>query len=246
MELSVNFEKLYFAFILNKPEYFHRVEPFFFRSPEIQQVFTIIKTEYIANPTDGVPKIKRIVELVKLKDTKGLIKKEVLKALLSVNLDEYSPDGKDDSKHAWLEKRVQAWITFNTIQSGLAESIDYIRNIDQLDFNNVMDVASKIRSIIGTSSLTSFGQESLGSNFDDLDTHIQDDLTEKVTTGFDTLDEILNKGWDIKTLNVLMAETNAGKCASFETLIKIRNKRSGEIIDIPIGLYFDLIKNNKI
>jgi replicative DNA helicase len=265
MELSVNFEKLYFAFILSRPEYFSRVEPYFFKAQEIQLVFSVVKDEYKNHPTDGVPKVKRIVELVRLNDKKKLIKGEVLKSLLTVNLDEYSPDGKDDSKHAWLEKRVQAWITFNTVQSGLAESIDYIRNIDQLDHDNVMDVASKIRSIIGTSSLISFGEESLGSSFDDLEAHIQDEATEKVTTGWPCLDNILNKGWDIKTLNVFMGETNSGKSLwlqniainaanagknviyfSLEMSEKKVMKRLGAMrLRIPINEYEDTAKNKE-
>lgn len=263
MELSVNFEKLYFAFILNKPEYFNRVEPYFFKAKEINFVYGVVKTEYKARPTDGVPKVKRIVELIKLHDKNKMVKSEVLKSLLTVNLDEYSPDGKDETKHTWLERRVQAWITFNTIQSGLAESIDYIRNIDQLDYNNVMDVASKIKALVGTSSLISFGEESLGSSFDDLASHVQDEATEKVTTGWDCLDGILNKGWDIKTLNVLMGETNSGKSLwlqniainaanngknvvyfSLEMSEKKVMKRLGAMrLRIPINEYDDVAKN---
>jgi len=265
MELSVNFEKLYFAFILTRPEYLRRIEPYYFKANEIQLVFSVVKEEVKNHPTDGIPKVKRIVELVKLKDSKKIIKKEVLRSLLSVNLDEYSPDGKDDSKHAWLEKRVQAWITFNTIQSGLAESIDYIRNIDQLDYDNVMDVAGRIREIIGTSSLASFEDDSFGSSFDNIDSHIQDEATEKVTSGWDSLDHILNKGWDIKTLNVLMGETNSGKSLwlqniainaanagknvvyfSLEMSEKKVMKRLGAMrLRIPINEYDDVAKNKE-
>lgn len=246
MNLPVNIEKLYFAFILTRPDYLSRIETYFFKAQEIQIVFNVIKEEYKNYPTDGIPKVKRIVELVKLKDTKKIVKGEILKTLLTVNLDEYSPDGKDDSKHNWLEKRVQAWITFNSMQSGLAESIDYIRNIDQLDHENVMDVASKVRALIGTSSIVSFGEETLGSSFDDIDSHIQDEATEKVTSGWECLDKILNKGWDIKTLNVIMGETNSGKCSTLDTIIKIRNKKTNKVLEIPIGIYYALIKNNKI
>lgn len=263
MELSVNFEKLYFAFALNRPEYINKIEPFFFKATEIQFVFSVIKDEYKQFPTDGIPKTKRIVELVKLADKNKTIKGEILKSLLTVNLDEYSPDGKDETKHTWLEKRVQAWITFNSVQSGLAESIDYIRKIDNLDHDNVMEIAGKIRSIIGTSSLVSFGNESLGSNFEDLDAHIQDEQTEKVPSGWPCLDEILNKGWDIKTLNVIMGETGAGKSLwmqniainaanagknviyfSLEMSEKKVMKRLGAMrLKIPINEYEDISKN---
>lgn len=210
--LSVNFEKLYFAYILTKPEYMKRVEPYFFRSNEIQFVYTVIKQEYFMNTSDGIPKIKRIVELVKLKDTNKTVSKEVLKAILTVNLDEYSPDGKDDSKHAWLDKRVQAWITFNNVQSGLAEAVDYIRNVDNLDFDNIREVAGKIKLIINNNTNTTFSDSTdLGSSFDDIETHIQDDATEKVDTGWDCMNHILNGGWDIKTLNFLAGMSNSGK-----------------------------------
>lgn len=36
----------------------------------------------------------------------------------------------------------------------------------------------------------------------------------------------------------------SGKCLDYNSLINIRNRKTGEIIEIPIGDFFDLCKNN--
>lgn len=33
-----------------------------------------------------------------------------------------------------------------------------------------------------------------------------------------------------------------GKCSSGETMVTVRNKNTGEIMDLPIGEFFELIK----
>jgi KaiC/GvpD/RAD55 family RecA-like ATPase len=45
-------------------------------------------------------------------------------------------------------------------------------------------------------------------DFDDAEDHVQDSSKYKVKCGFETID---HGGWDISTLNVIMAQTNGGK-----------------------------------
>ena len=61
------------------------------------------------------------------------------------------------------------------------------------------------------SSLSFIQDDDLGSDFDDAENHIQDSSKFKVRCGFETIDHMLGGGWDIQTLNVIMAETNGGK-----------------------------------
>jgi replicative DNA helicase len=61
-------------------------------------------------------------------------------------------------------------------------------------------------------SSTNFIQDDdLGSDFDEPENHVQDSSKFKVRCGFDTVDHMLGGGWDISTLNVIMAQTNGGK-----------------------------------
>jgi replicative DNA helicase len=78
----------------------------------------------------------------------------------------------------------------------------------------------------------------MGSDFDEAELHIQDSSRFKVKSGFDTLDHILGGGWDIGTLNVIMAETNNGKCTFFDTKITIRDVKLNNKESISINRFF--------
>jgi len=43
--------------------------------------------------------------------------------------------------------------------------------------------------------------------------------------------------------NVILASRQSGKCLSYSTVVSVRNKKTGDIMDIPIGKLFD--KNKK-
>jgi replicative DNA helicase len=78
----------------------------------------------------------------------------------------------------------------------------------------------------------------MGSDFDNAEDHLQDTSKFKVKTGFDTIDHMLGGGWDIQTLNIVMAETNGGKCTFFDTDISIRCKSKNNIYSKKIGSFF--------
>ena len=44
---------------------------------------------------------------------------------------------------------------------------------------------------------------------------------------------------------VNMASRQAGKCVCGDTLVKIRNKQTGEVQTISIGVLYDIIKNDR-
>lgn len=48
----------------------------------------------------------------------------------------------------------------------------------------------------------------------------------------------LINGWNKDT----NSNNGAGKCVSHDTLINIRNKSTGEIISIPIGDFYEMVK----
>jgi hypothetical protein len=57
---------------------------------------------------------------------------------------------------------------------------------------------------------------------------------------------MLGGGWDISTLNVIMAQTNGGKCFFGDGEITIRKSGSSNIENIKIGKMFsDIRKGHK-
>ena len=234
--MTISLEKVFFAYVIKNKRYFDVVEPFFFKNSEIQYVYTILRQYMMKNSDAEVPHPKQILEMVSLEDRDGLITKEILKAMLTVNLTEY-----DESN--FIIPKFNAWILSNRLKSGTVDIIDETRNLDTInDYEDAVLAANKIRSIVDQMSKTDFvNDDDLGSDFDDPENHVQDSSKFKIKSGFETIDHMLGGGWDISTLNLIMASTNAGKCFFHKTMCSIRNKDSNLISIDEIGKIFTKI-----
>jgi len=204
--MTPQLEKVFFNFILKNKKYFDIVKPYFYRNSEIQFVYGVIR-EYMSKGIDAqVPTPRQILDMVSLEDKEGIITKEILKSILKIDLKEY------DEKN-FIEPKFNAWILSNRLKTGTVNIIDETRNLDSIsDFAKAVEAADRIRSIVDEMSSTNFVQDDdMGSDFDDPENHVQDSSKFKVKCGFESIDHMLGGGWDISTLNVIMAETNNGK-----------------------------------
>jgi replicative DNA helicase len=204
--MTPQLEKVFFNYILKNKKYFDIVKPFFFRNSEIQFVYGVIRN-YILNSKDPqVPTNRQILEMVSLEDKESIITKEILKSILNVDLKEYS-------EIDFILPKFNAWVLSNRLKTGTVDVIEETRNLENIsNFEKAIETANKIRSIVDEMSSTNFIQDDdLGSDFDDPENHVQDSSRFKVRCGFDTIDHMLGGGWDISTLNVIMAQTNGGK-----------------------------------
>jgi hypothetical protein len=220
--MTVSLEKIFFGYIIRNKRYFSIVEPFFFKNAEIQFVYGILRKYMIKNSDVETPHAKQILEMVNLEDQDGLITKEILKSILTVNMSEYD-------ELNFIIPKFNAWILNNRLKSGTVDIIDETRNLDTLtDFDQTVLAANKIKEIVDQMSKTDFvNDDDMGSDFDDPESHVQDTARYKVRSGFETIDHMLGGGWDVQTLNVIMAETNNGKCTFLNTNIHIRDSILG-------------------
>jgi len=199
-------EKVYFNYILKNKKYFDIVKSYFFRNAEIQYVYGVLR-EYILKDSDvKIPTPRQILDMVSLKDKDGVITKEILKSILQVDLKEYD-------ERNFIEPNFNGWVLANRLKTGTVDIIDETRNLDQIsDFEKAVESANRIKEIVDEMSSTRFIQDDdMGSDFDEPENHVQDSSKFKVKCGFETIDHMLGGGWDISTLNVIMAETNNGK-----------------------------------
>ena len=198
-------EKVYFNYVLNNKKYFDIVKAYFFRNSEIQFVYGVLR-EYMLKGDAKVPTPRQILDMVNIEDKEGLITKEILKSILQVDLKEY------DEKN-FIEPNFNGWVLANRLKTGTVDIIDETRNLDSIsDFNHAVEAANRIRGIVDEMASTNFVQDDdMGSDFDDAEHHVQDSSRFKVKCGFETIDHMLGGGWDISTLNVIMAQTNGGK-----------------------------------
>jgi len=229
--MTISLEKIFFAYILKNKRYFDIVDPYFFKNSEIQFVYNVLN-EYLKKNTEAeIPSPKQILEMVQLEDRDGLITKEILKSLLTVNLPDY------DETNFVLPK-LNAWILSNRLKSGTVDIIDETRNLDTVnDYEDVILAANKIRTIVDQMSKTDFvNDDDMGADFDDVEMHVQDSSKYKIKSGFETIDHMLGGGWDISTLNVLMAETNNGKSLWMQNIAVKSADRGHNVLYITLEM----------
>ena len=231
-------EKVYFNFILKNRKYYDLVKTYFFKNSEIQFVYGVIREYMLKSSDPQIPTPRQILDMVSIVDKEGMITKDILKSILQVDLKEY------DEKN-FIEPNFNGWILSNRLKTGTVDIIDETRNLDNInDFEKAVEAANRIRGIVDEMSSTNFiDEDDMGSDFDEVESHVQDSAKFKIKTGFDTLDHMLGGGWDIGTLTVFMAMSNAGKCSFFSTIIEIRDKNTNKIEKIDLKTFFLLNKN---
>ena len=239
--MTSSLEKVFFSYILQYKKYFEIVKPYFFKNSEIQMVYGVIREYMVLHPDADKPAPRQIYEMINLEDKEGLITKEILKSILTVNMAEY------DEKN-FIEPRFNSWVLSNRIKTGAIDILDETRNIDNIsEFDKVVELSFKVKQIAEDMASTNFlVEDDMGSDFDDVDSHVQDNSKLKVKSGFETVDHILGGGWDIGTLNVLMAETNGGKCSFLSTKITIKNKLNNKISEVEIGSLFSKVSKGGV
>jgi hypothetical protein len=239
--MTSSLEKVFFNYVIKNKKYFEIVKPFFFRNSEIQFIYGILRDYMTKNQDAQIPTPRQILDMVTLEDKEGVITKEILKSVLTDNLKDY------DEKN-FIEPKFNAWVLSNRIKAGTVDIIDETRNFDNIsDFDSAIERANKIRAIVDDMSSTNFvDDDDLGSDFDEPELHIQDSSRFKIKSGLETLDHILGGGWDIGTLNCIMAETNNGKCCHIDSKISLKNKKNGKISYTNFKSFFTKISQRDI
>jgi hypothetical protein len=235
--MTIGIEKIFFGYILQNKKYFHIIDAYFFKNNEIQFVYEVLRNYMLKDSDVQLPSPKQILEMINLEDKDGLITKDILKSMLSVDLNDYDEDN-------FIIPRFNAWILSNRLKAGTVDIVEETRNLDAInDFDTTLLTANKIKEIVEQMSSLNFinDDDDMGSDFDDVEAHVQDSAKFKVKSGFATLDHMLGGGWDIGTLNMLMGETNSGKCFFGNSKLEIRNKKTGEIINITAEKIFSKI-----
>lgn len=201
--MNTNMEKHYFIYILDNPDQFSKVEPFFFKNSDIQFVYTVIREEYMRSESHIVPSVQQIYSMVKLADQESKISNNVLKLLLQSDNTDISDE--------WLVPRFKGWKIQNQLKGDMMKGIEMIRGIEDINYDNIVDVAHKVKGMFNNVLLVDDDDNDLGEDFDDPESHRQMVAKNNILTGWSNIDNILGGGWSKSTLNVIMGETNVGK-----------------------------------
>jgi hypothetical protein len=235
--MTITLEKIFFGYILRNKSYFEVVEPHFFKNPDMEFIYRVIRTYMITNLSGNVPSPKQIAEMVFLEDLDKRISIELLKSLLKEDISEY-----DEVR--FIKPKLTTWILINRVKGATNDIIDETRTLENIsDLDSALDCVTKIKTITEIATTVNFDDDDdLGTDFDNAEEHSQDHSETKVKTGWDTLDQVLGGGWDIGTFNVIMGATNSGKCLITSTLIDIKNTKTGKMEEISIGNFFEKLK----
>lgn len=237
--MTISLERVFIKYVLRNKKHFQTVQASFFKNPDIEFVYSIIRKWMIKHTDIEVPSPKQLFEMVHLEDKESKITPEIFKAIFSANLDDY-----DEEK--FIKPKFNTWILINRIREGTLNIVDETRSVaDISEYDQAITVANRLKNIVDESTKLDFDQDDdLGSDFEDAEAHSQDLSRTKISSGFSTVDHILGGGFDVGTLNVFMAETNNGKCFFHDGFINIRNKKNLFIEYDKIGKIFTKIRKS--
>lgn len=211
--VNTQIEKILFNYIIRTKKYYSVVEPEYFNNEHIRLVYKTLQAYYQKSKDNRAMSNKQMWDLVKLNDKNDLITLDTFKNILRFNIEEYNE--KD-----FIIPTFETWVLDNKIKYGSIDIIERIRSSEGItDLDEKKDMLLGMRGIMEEMFTTKYIEDDdLGSDFDDPESHNQDLSSNKIPSGISCLDNMLNGGWDVKTLNVLMAETNNGKSLWMQNL----------------------------
>lgn len=246
---SIEFEKLFFLYVLKFPKYSDKVKSYFFKNKDLSSLYKLFIKFY--EKFNKVPSQNDFSLLVK-HSKKEVVSPEILEIIFSEDLEKYDSTSFKEQFEGWLQ-----WIN---LERRLRESYEYAESVDVTP-ENVQTIINKVVDIITEVKQLNL-DERHGVDFFDVNQHIID-LTTRVPTSYTFLNRFLGGGYDPKTLNIYAGEPNIGKSiflsndvASYvrrgynvmlitlEMSVKKYQKRiASTMLDIPIGEYEDRTKD---
>lgn len=227
--LPAHLEKVIFHHIMDNKELLETTKGEFFVTPNYSELYNVSKEficEYGKKPTKD-----QLWELLKLKSKTHDITKQFVDEFYDVKMDQYDEE--------WLKKNIHTWIEFKHLDKSVENLITYLKTTD-IDPENISEVVERAKDIIVSGNNVDFDFNE-GLDFFDPEAHIQP-TWDTFSTGFPYLDLVLGGGWATKSLYVLSGMMKVGKCCTGDTKIKVRNKKTGDIVEIPITEFFMKMK----
>ena len=203
-----NMERHFFTHILDNPDQFNKVDPSYFQNSAIQLVYAVIQDTYLKSQKHLTPSTSQVLAMVRLNDPENKVSDKVITMLME--------NDNADMSDEWLVPRFKAWKIKNKMNDDVRVAIEETRGIENLSYENLLDIAHKLRNRFDTVLGVDDDDEDLGSDFCDPESHKQNMSKNCIPTGWNTMNTILsgnatNGGWSKSTLNVIMGETNVGK-----------------------------------
>jgi len=225
---GVDFEKIFFLYFLKNPILLDKVYEGFFKNPDIDLLAKVSKKFMLKfSETPSKEQLKILIKDIKSKRT---LDDSIVELIFQTEIKEYDED--------WLKRTTEAWIKWQYFDKKLISVIEYVK-LQEVTPENVENIVNHAIDLLNQGSI-SF-DEKYGLDFFCPEDHLQLEGS-KIQSGLTFIDRLTNGGYDPKTLIVYAGEQNVGKCFSKDTILKIRNKKTGEIEQIPIISFMERLK----
>ena len=257
--MNISIEKILLNYLYNKKEYTSLVKPSFFKNDAIRVCYSVL-WEYYKDIKASKPSYKQWYEMIKLNDKESIISADIFKTIVSTKLSSYDED-------KFIKVHLKSFLLANNIDETTSNIIEESRKvINETDLTKLESVATNLIEQVSKLKLVGIdSDDDLGSDFDDPESHSQDHSLTKVKTGWSSLDKMTSGGWDVSTLNVLMAMTNGGKSLCMQNIAvnasllgynvvyftfemsqrKVMKRLGAMRLKIPINEYDDLSVNKE-
>lgn len=252
MNFSQDYEKIFFRLSLERTKYLTTIKSGFYSSEEIDILSTLSLKFY--NKFNETPKKEQLKLLVEnASGAKDRISDNIINILFEVDLDQYDEE--------WLLSTAESWIKWRNFDTTLNDTIEFVKTTSVTP-ENTDHIISKVKTLINERNNLTFNSD-IGLDFFDAESHDQKS-TEKISSGYNFLDRVLEGGYDKGgNLVVYAGEQNIGKSiylandaaefvkAGTNTAVitaemaahKFVKRIGSNLLSIPIGEYTEKSKN---
>lgn len=252
MNFSQDYEKIFFRLSLERTKYLTTIKSGFYSSEEIDILSTLSLKFY--NKFSETPKKEQLKLLVEnASGAKDRISDNIINIIFDVDLDQYDEE--------WLLSTAESWIKWRNFDTTLNDTIEFVKTTSVTP-ENTDHIISKVKTLINERNNLTFNSD-IGLDFFDAESHDQKS-TEKISSGYNFLDRVLEGGYDKGgNLVVYAGEQNIGKSiylandaaefvkAGTNTAVitaemaahKFVKRIGSNLLSIPIGEYTEKSKN---
>lgn len=224
-------DNIAFTVITKSAEYLEKFKPEFFDEEIKQRLVKLMKVHY--TKFSEIPTTAQLKELYKFENTNSdlSIVNNFIDHVYSADLNEYTKD--------WVDQSMKAYISVKQLDTSVKDLLMYLKTTN-INMGNVDSVLQTARGIIESGTEISFG---FNEGFDVFNPESYK-FTEanKISSGFDFFNFVTNGGFARPGLIILAAPPKAGKCITYNSVINVRNRRTGEMQTISIGDFYSKIR----